>query len=397
MRKIRYRCAMGSFPFRRRSVQFCIVTGTIGAVIACSISSVTHDATMDAGSSMVARINIEGTGSNSFTDNGTHFACVGLKGGWKAANIGWGITSGTGAPATGSGTNDPTEGAARDAADPDYAPWACFSMTGVTTADDSDGYADIEVFAPRCARGDHEFKWYYRGTPASGSTDTEVTTVTVNPLPTAYELVAEPPGIYCAHGGTRLNAGCDADEDGLPDTDVKATFVCNDAPTLVSVEDAGSRCPNGGQRIATGSDDGADSGIEGNGILEPGEADSPVHYVCNGEDGVDGVDGTDGMNGRDGGAGVNGQDGMDGENGQDGIDGQPGTNGEDGQNGQDGENGQNGVRGDSGADGEDGEDGTNGEGGGCTLGQHPNNRSTLPALLVLLAALLGQRRRMTAR
>ena len=64
-------------------------------------------------------------------------------------------------------------------------------------------------------------------------------------------------------------------------------------------------CPNGGVRIESGIDNGANGGTANDGILEAGEVTS-TSYVCNGAVGPSGDAGLNGANGSDGDAGANG-------------------------------------------------------------------------------------------
>jgi hypothetical protein len=100
---------------------------------------------------------------------------------------------------------------------------------------------------------------------------------------------AEPAGEHCANGGTKIEAGPDANADGTLDgSEVSSTsYVCNGAPgatgapgspgTLLEVtaEPAGQNCASGGERIDAGVDENGDR------ILEPTEI-TKTTYVCNG-------------------------------------------------------------------------------------------------------------------
>ncbi len=95
----------------------------------------------------------------------------------------------------------------------------------------------------------------------------------------------EPPGANCASGGTKVEAGIDANGDGVLDTiEVSSTtYVCNgeqgdghDSLVLTSAEAPGTNCPFGGTRIDTGLDS------NDNAALDPGEINaSATSYVCN--------------------------------------------------------------------------------------------------------------------
>jgi hypothetical protein len=98
---------------------------------------------------------------------------------------------------------------------------------------------------------------------------------------------AEAAGENCSHGGLRIAAGADEDEDGTlaPDEVTGLGYVCDAAQNVslgrrfaaaAAAEPAGAGCAAGGQRLDLGHDDDAD------GVLEPGEIDSTI-YLCGGE------------------------------------------------------------------------------------------------------------------
>jgi len=203
----------------------------------------------------------------------------------------------------------------------------------------------------------------------------------------------EAKGLNCSSGGIKIDAGLDSDGDGnLSTSEITRTFyVCNgdnglngtdgndgtngtdgadgqngidgvdgsdgvdgtngidgvdgssglNALVVQSIEANGSNCSSGGIKVDTGIDS------NGDGNLSTSEI-SQTLYVCNGDNGTDGMDGTDGQDG------VDGIDGTDGADGKDGVDGTNGVDGTDGTNGVDGSNGVDGI------DGTDGVDGTNG-------------------------------------
>ncbi len=101
----------------------------------------------------------------------------------------------------------------------------------------------------------------------------------------------EAPGSNCPTGGSRIDAGLDADRNGVldPSEATSTQYVCNGAgsatgaagTTLLvetSNEAAGANCATGGQRIRGGFDS------NGNGLLDPSEVAS-TGYVCNGAPG----------------------------------------------------------------------------------------------------------------
>lgn len=135
---------------------------------------------------------------------------------------------------------------------------------------------------------------------------------------------AEAPGANCAGGGSKIDAGLDANADGtLAAGEVSSTqYVCSSAAgatgsagssgaagapgsnglsTLVQMRDepGGSHCAAGGKAINVGLDSNA------NGVLEVGEVSS-TGYVCNGANGTSGANGSNGTNGTDGTNGTNG-------------------------------------------------------------------------------------------
>lgn len=134
---------------------------------------------------------------------------------------------------------------------------------------------------------------------------------------------AEPPGAQCTGGGTRIDAGPDADGDGsLSPSEVEHTqYVCRGADgsagpngtpgtsgsdglhTLVRMTDEppGANCAFGGKAISAGHD------TNRNGILDDIEVAETGH-VCHGRQGVDGVDGISGANGSNGANGADAPD-----------------------------------------------------------------------------------------
>lgn len=112
---------------------------------------------------------------------------------------------------------------------------------------------------------------------------------TAPPAPDAASTVvirttAEPAGTQCALGGTRADAGRDANGNGVLDAGEEATtvYMCTQAggnPAAAglirtAVEPAGANCATGGTRIQAGMDD------DGNGALADAEVDTTA-YVCN--------------------------------------------------------------------------------------------------------------------
>lgn len=113
-------------------------------------------------------------------------------------------------------------------------------------------------------------------------------------------IVAEPAGANCPDGGQKILTGLDdgsgggnADDGVLQAGEVKATaYICNGPSgtsgtgslVKVSPEAAGAHCMNGGQRIDGGLDNGDGGGTAHDGILQNGEIDT-TSYVCNGDSG----------------------------------------------------------------------------------------------------------------
>ena len=107
-------------------------------------------------------------------------------------------------------------------------------------------------------------------------------------------VTSEAPGANCATGGSRIDAGLDADGNGVLDPSEAAStqYVCNGAgggaaaagaaiPILLvetGSEASGVNCATGGQRIRAGNDS------NGNGVLDASEVAS-TGYVCNGASG----------------------------------------------------------------------------------------------------------------
>src|SRR5690242_20651304 len=102
------------------------------------------------------------------------------------------------------------------------------------------------------------------------------------PAPVVTRSAAEAPGSNCALGGTRVDAGRDANGNHvLDDAEVLDTaFVCSVAPapppavlSVVVTEFPDATCPFGGSEIRSGPD------LDGNGTLDAGEI-SVVRHVC---------------------------------------------------------------------------------------------------------------------
>lgn len=98
----------------------------------------------------------------------------------------------------------------------------------------------------------------------------------------------EAPGANCANGGTKIEAGPDEDGDGVLDSSevTSTSYVCNgddggsgsgglNSLVTTSEEPAGANCPFGGTRIETGLD------ADDDGTLDPSEVNAAAtSYVC---------------------------------------------------------------------------------------------------------------------
>ncbi len=103
---------------------------------------------------------------------------------------------------------------------------------------------------------------------------------------TLFDSLQEDPGENCEYGGIALRWGLDDDDSGdLTENEIDHTdYICNGNPgiptlVVVSQEDSGQHCTNGGVVIMTGVDTNED------GYLQSGEIDS-TEYICNGQDGA---------------------------------------------------------------------------------------------------------------
>jgi len=117
---------------------------------------------------------------------------------------------------------------------------------------------------------------------------------------TLVAISNEPAGANCASGGARVQAGPDANGNGVLDAGEVTSngYVCNGAGnsganglnTLASTvaEPAGVHCAYGGQKISSGLD------ANGNGVLDAGEV-AGTSYVCNGAPGSSGPAGAAGV------------------------------------------------------------------------------------------------------
>lgn len=105
-------------------------------------------------------------------------------------------------------------------------------------------------------------------------------------LNSLINIEEEASGANCPVGGLRVEVGLDANQNGLLDaTEVESVqFVCHNEPgasglnSLINIGDeaAGSNCPSGGIKVEAGLDANSD------GVLSSTEVQS-IHFVCQGE------------------------------------------------------------------------------------------------------------------
>lgn len=191
------------------------------------------------------------------------------------------------------------------------ATYICNGNTGVTG---SDGVAMLyqataEAAGSNCTYGGYRFvSW--RDTIVNSTLDpAEVATSTTsfvcngstgatgstgaNGIAMRFSSSAEPAGVNCASGGTKIDSWLDANGDGLlngTEAISDTAYLCNGSTGatgsngasmlfLSTAEPAGLNCLNGGTRIDMGLDD-----IAVNGLLDvPAEIDA-TSYICNGVD-----------------------------------------------------------------------------------------------------------------
>ncbi|MDO7876792.1 hypothetical protein Q5H93_18750 [Hymenobacter sp. ASUV-10] len=156
---------------------------------------------------------------------------------------------------------------------------------------------------------------------------------------------AEAAGTNCATGGTRIDTGQDANNNGSLDAaEIASTrYVCNGAAgttgsagsagaagpdgatalVRTTAEAAGANCATGGTRVDSGRD------LNGDGTLSAGEV-TATSYVCSGAAGTTGAKGDKGTTGT---AGTTGTTGAKGDKGDPGAAGTAGTAGAKGDTG----------------------------------------------------------------
>jgi len=94
----------------------------------------------------------------------------------------------------------------------------------------------------------------------------------------------EPEGVNCPNSGTKIDAGLDVNGNGALDSEeIDSTdYICdggssiNNMLTSIVQTDDSLECTAGGKTIAHGLDNGDDSGIPANGIMEAGEIDTRI-------------------------------------------------------------------------------------------------------------------------
>lgn len=124
------------------------------------------------------------------------------------------------------------------------------------------------------------------GASTGASTDTGASSNDTSTVKTLISVSTEEQGANCTHGGVRIDAGPDGDDNGmLAAGEVSSTqYACHDAlgatSSLVQMrsEPSGANCTAGGKAISVGADGNA------NGVLEASEIGS-TRYVCNSTDG----------------------------------------------------------------------------------------------------------------
>jgi hypothetical protein len=155
----------------------------------------------------------------------------------------------------------------------------------------------------------------------------------------------EAAGANCATGGTKIEAGQDANSNGTLDAaEITSTrYVCNGAAgapgsagspgatgtaglnalVRTTAEAAGANCASGGTKVESGRD------LDGDGTLSTGEV-TATSYVCNGAAGAPGAKGDKGSTGTAGTAGTAGPKGDKGDPGTAGTAGAAGAKGDPG-------------------------------------------------------------------
>jgi len=106
----------------------------------------------------------------------------------------------------------------------------------------------------------------------------------INGMSTLIATSPEPEGVNCPNSGTKIDAGLDVNGNGALDSEeIDSTdYICdggssiNNMLTSIVQTDDSLECTAGSKTIAHGLDNGDDSGIPANGIMETGEIDTRI-------------------------------------------------------------------------------------------------------------------------
>ena len=106
----------------------------------------------------------------------------------------------------------------------------------------------------------------------------------INGMTTLIATSPEPEGVNCPNSGTKIDAGLDVNGNGALDSEeIDSTdYICdggssiNNMLTSIVQTDDSLECTAGSKTIAHGLDNGDDSGIPANGIMETGEIDTRI-------------------------------------------------------------------------------------------------------------------------
>ena len=106
----------------------------------------------------------------------------------------------------------------------------------------------------------------------------------IDGMTTLIATSPEPEGVNCPNSGTKIDAGLDVNGNGALDSEeIDSTdYICdggssiNNMLTSIVQTDDSLECTAGSKTIAHGLDNGDDSGIPANGIMETGEIDTRI-------------------------------------------------------------------------------------------------------------------------